>query len=254
VLILLPPSETKRVGGVPGTKLDLSLLRFPQLKQLRATMVSAVRELARDTDATVSALKLGPTQRGEVAHNRAVTTSATMPAVDRYTGVVFDALDASSLPDQSRAYLDDHLVIHSAILGPVGALDPIPAYRLSHDSRVPGIRLKRHWAPTVSSVLTAHPGLILDARSEGYAALGPLHDATRSVFLRVVTTGDDGRRRALNHFNKHAKGALVRELALSQAQIESTGDVIQWGARHGFHFANGVGVGPGGIPEIELVI
>jgi cytoplasmic iron level regulating protein YaaA (DUF328/UPF0246 family) len=254
MLILLPPSETKRVGGEEGTKLDYARLRFPELRRPRRTMVRAVQELARDTDAAALALRLGPTQRGEVAHNRAVARSATMPAVDRYTGVLFDALGASSLPPSARAYLAEHVVIHSAILGPVGALDPIPTYRLSHDSRIPGLRLKQHWAAASTTALASHPGLILDARSEAYAALGPVPSLETSVFLRVITETQDGKRRALNHFNKHAKGELVRELALSLCVLDSVDGLVEWGANRGIRLQRGAGAGPGGVHELELVV
>jgi cytoplasmic iron level regulating protein YaaA (DUF328/UPF0246 family) len=217
-------------------------------------MVRAVQALARDADAAALALRLGPTQLGEVAHNRAVTRSATMPAVDRYTGVLFDALDASSLPPNARAYLAEHVVIHSAILGPVGALDPIPTYRLSHDSRIPGLRLKQHWAAASTMALASHSGLILDARSEAYAALGPVPGRASSVFLRVVTETQDGRRRALNHFNKHAKGELVRELALSLCILDSVDSLVEWGASRGIRLQHGTGTGPGGMRELELVV
>jgi len=254
MLILLPPSETKRVGGEDGTKLDYTRLRFPELHGPRRAMVRAVQDLARDADAAVAALRLGPTQHAEVEHNRAVTRSATMPAVDRYTGVLFDAIHAATLPPSARAYLAEHVVIHSAILGPVGALDPIPAYRLSHDSRIPGLRLKQHWAAASTAVLASHAGLILDARSEAYAALGPVPSGPRSVFLRVVTDANDGKRRALNHFNKHAKGALVRELSLSLCVPDSVEELIDWGVNRGIRLEHGAGTDPGGMHELELVV
>ena len=61
-----------------------------------------------------------------------------MPAIDRYTGVLFDALDAPSLDADAREFARETVVVHSALFGLVGALDEIPAYRLSHDSRLPG--------------------------------------------------------------------------------------------------------------------
>ena len=54
--------------------------------------------------------------------------------------------------------------------------------------------------------------MILDLRSEGYVDLGPAPARADSVFVRVVSVEDDGRRRALNHFNKHAKGRFTRAL------------------------------------------
>ena len=88
------------------------------------------------------ALKLEPRQAAEVERNRRLRDAPTMPAIDRYTGVLFDALDASTLSTEARAFAATTVVVHSALFGLVGALDPIPAYRLSHDSRVPGVRLR----------------------------------------------------------------------------------------------------------------
>ncbi|WP_308468257.1 YaaA family protein [Rathayibacter soli] len=254
MLILLPPSETKRDGGTEGSKLDYRQLRYGQLNRLRRTTVRALRELARDREASIAALSLGPTQHGEVEHNRSVTRSRTRPAVDRYTGVLFDALDAQTLPSEARAYLGRNVVVHSALLGPVGALDAIPAYRMSHDSRLPGIRLKSHWAESIASALAAETGLILDARSEAYARLGPAPRRATAAFLRVVTTDGTGRRRALNHFNKHAKGALVRVLAQAGVEFESVEHLVACAAQHGFRLEPGVGKGPGELDELCLIV
>lgn len=231
MLILLPPSETKWPGGAPGTRLTLSALRYPELTDARRATLDAVAALAHDHEEAVAALKLGPRQHHEVAKNRVLETSEVLPAAERYTGVLYDALDAASLPEAARAHLGRHVVIHSAILGPVGALDPIPDYRLSHDSRLPGRRLKAVWADAAAAALAGEAGLVLDARSQGYAALGP---APHAVRLEVVAEGADGRRRALNHFNKHAKGELARAVALSGETPGSVAELIDWGAAHGF--------------------
>ena len=231
MLILLPPSETKRAGGEPASRLDLARLRFPMLTDARRTVLRAVRDLAHDHEASVAALKLGPTQHHEVAKNRVLEESALLPAADRYTGVLYDALEAATLPEHARAHLGRHVVVHSAVLGPIGALDGIPDYRLSHDSRLPGLRLKTVWATPVADALAGETGLVLDARSQGYAALGP---APHGVWLEVVAEDAGGRRRALNHFNKHAKGELARALALSGENPDSAEELVEWGAAHGF--------------------
>ncbi|KQX06510.1 MULTISPECIES: YaaA family protein [unclassified Leifsonia] len=233
MLILLPPSETKRDGGA-GARLDVASLAFPRLAPQRRSLIRALRSLARDTEASVTALKLGRTQLGEVARNRAITTSATMPVIDRYTGVVFDALDARSLTESERAFAHAHLVVHSALLGPVAALDGVPAYRMSHDSRLPELSLKKHWGDAIARQLRPVSGLILDLRSEGYAALGPAPERAESVYLRVLTEGDDGRRRALNHFNKHAKGAFTRAVLQAGIDFSSVDELREWAASAGW--------------------
>jgi cytoplasmic iron level regulating protein YaaA (DUF328/UPF0246 family) len=247
VLVLLPPSETKRDGGATGSRLDLDLLAFPELTEERRTVVGAVADLARDPEAAARALKLGPRQAGEVERNRVVASSPTMPALLRYTGVLYDPVGADSLDAAQLAFAGRHVAVHSALLGPVRATDPIPAYRLSHDSRVPGIRMKAHWVASVRRVLEGIPGLVLDLRSEGYAALGPRPGHADSAVVRVVARGEDGTVRALNHFNKKAKGELVRALILAGRDLGSVAELLDW--------ADGAGIelSRGGAGELVLV-
>lgn len=246
MLILLPPSETKRDGGDESRALDLAALSFPTLTRQRREAIAAVRRVSKSVSSATGALRLGPTQRFEIDRNRRLGSSPTLPAIDRYTGVLYDGLDAASLDTDARRFLFETVVIHSALFGLVGAGDPIPAYRFSHDSRVPGLSLGRHWRGTISAAIAQHPGLILDLRSEMYADLGPAPD--RAVFLRVVTRDASGTRRALNHFNKKAKGELVRALARSGVQFGTADELVAWGSRAGWVFEVGA---PG---ELDLVV
>ncbi|WP_353827427.1 YaaA family protein [Agromyces sp. SYSU T0242] len=251
MLVILPPSETKRDGG-EAPPIGLASLAFPALRDARETALAAVGDLAADGEAMMRALKLGPRQAGEVERNRMLRRAPTMPAMDRYTGVLYDALDAPSLGDDARAYGAEHVVVHSALLGLVGAGDRIPAYRLSHDSRLPGIRLKALWREPIRSVLGAYDGLVIDLRSEGYVELGPAPDRDDSVYLRVVSIDDGGRRRALNHFNKRAKGLFTRALVESRPVLETRADLLDWAGGAGFRLEAGT-TRTSAPDELELV-
>ncbi|MBB5618841.1 peroxide stress protein YaaA [Microcella frigidaquae] len=222
---LLPPSETKRDGGAGGP-LALERLSFAGLTDARRTVLEAVEALARDPEAAARALKLSAkAAAAEVPRNRALRTSPTMPAIERYTGVLYDALAVADWATDARARASEHLLVHSALFGLLGADDPVPAYRLSHDSRLPGLRLRAHWAAAAAAVLESLPGPLIDLRSEGYAELGPLPDRPDALFVRVVAIGDDGVARALNHFNKKGKGEFLRAL-LSAGPVPSTVDEL----------------------------
>lgn len=237
--ILLPPSETKRAGG-DGPPLDLDVLALPGLRSHRLRVVEVLVDLSRDEDAARRVLKLSARQVGDIAHNRTLQSAPTMPAVDRYTGVLFDALDASSLTAASRRWLGSHVWIHSAPLGPVGALDPIPAYRLAAGASLPGMpALRRHWAEaTTAAIAEEKPSFVLDLRSEAYAALGPVPETVSSAYVRVVVD-DDGGSRALNHFNKKSKGLLVRALAEDRPRIQSERGLHAWALTHGLTLRDG---------------
>ncbi|AMM21149.1 hypothetical protein AX769_14650 [Frondihabitans sp. PAMC 28766] len=225
MLFLLPPSETKRDGGVEGSSLDFDVLSFPALNRPRRSVVAALVRLSRDVDASLVALKISDRLRFEVERNRALRGSETLPALERYTGVVYDPIGAAALSQEATAWAGEHVAIQSALFGLVGALDPIPAYRLSHDSRLPGVSLAKTWAAPVARALVLRGAPVVDLRSEAYVDLGPAPPG--SAYARIVSDAD-GRRRALNHFNKKTKGTLVSRLVESRPELASVGDFVDW--------------------------
>lgn len=223
--ILLPPSETKHPGGA-GDPLAFETFALAELTAHREAVADALIALAADPAEARRILKLSERQLGDIEHNAALRTAPTMAAIDRYTGVLFDALDAASLDARTRRWLGDHVWIHSAPFGPIGALDAIPIYRLAAGTSLrPVAPLRRHWADATSAAIAKDaPTFLLDLRSEAYVALGPVPEEVRSAYVRVVT--EHGR--ALNHFNKKAKGELVRALAVDRPRIRTVDDLSRW--------------------------
>ena len=240
MLVLLPPSETKRSGGGVAA-LRLESLAFPQLTAQREGVLEALAALSADAPTAARVLGLGATQLDEVEVNALVRASPTLAAIDRYTGVLYDALGAASLDAPARRWLGANVLIHTAPLGPVGALDRIPAYRLGASVSLPGAPpLRRVWsAPVTQALADLSPRFVLDLRSEAYAALGPVPASVASAYVRVVSEGPDGAVRALNHFNKHAKGALVRRLAESRPRISSRAGFLKWASAVGLRVQAG---------------
>lgn len=228
--ILLPPSETKRAGG-SGAPVAPECFALPSLAAQRDAVVSALVTLAADRNAAQRVLKLSERQLGDIDHNASLRSSPTMAAIDRYTGVLYDALDPASLDAVARRWLNGHVWIHSAPFGPIAALDAIPMYRLSAGASLPGIApLRRHWArATTAAMAQEAPSFVLDLRSEAYVALGPVPASVSSAYVRVVT--DEGR--ALNHFNKKAKGELVRALAIDRPRAQTFGGLQKWATTRG---------------------
>ncbi len=245
MLLLLPPSETKREGGADAATLDLSRLSFPVLAPQRRAVLAATRRLARNLTTMADVLRLGPSQHFELIRNRTLGSSPTMPAIERYTGVLYDALDVLTLSASERAFLDEHVAIHSALFGVLGAADPIPAYRLSYDTRLPELSLKKTWREPIGRLLARRDDLVIDLRSEGYAQLGP---APGAHYLRVMAEASDGRRRALNHFNKRGKGEFVRAIVRSGIDHPSVESLLVWAA------ANGIALSVAASGELELVV
>jgi uncharacterized protein len=221
VLVLLPPSETKRTGG-DGAPLDLAALTAPELTPVRSRLTTALVELAADPPAARAALGLSPAQDDEVARNAALLTSPTLPALQRYTGVLYDALDVGSLTRAQRRRADARLAVGSALFGLLRAGDPVPAYRLSAGSALPGLPpLRELWRPALGPVLAGVDDLVVDLRSGAYTALAPVPGA---VTVRVETTRADGSRAVVSHSSKAHRGRVARLLTTTTGE---PGDVVR---------------------------
>jgi cytoplasmic iron level regulating protein YaaA (DUF328/UPF0246 family) len=232
VIVLLPPSETKRDGG-DGPPLRLDALSSPELGPLRATLVDELIELAADRPAARRALGISAAQDGEIDRNAALLNAPSMPAIERYTGVLYDALDVESLRGAAASRARARLAVGSALFGLLRAEDAVPAYRLSAGSKLPGCAtLASRWRPVLEPVLAriAADELIVDLRSGSYAALGRLPGA---VDVDVVAEHDDGRRTVVSHFNKAHKGRLARVLAASRSEPNDAAAVAALARRAG---------------------
>jgi cytoplasmic iron level regulating protein YaaA (DUF328/UPF0246 family) len=216
VLVLLPPSETKRAGG-DGAPLTPAALSFPELEPLRKELLDELVELARDVPASRAALGLSPRQDHEITRNTALWTSPTLPALHRYTGVLYEALDVGSLRGAAAARAQERLVVGSALFGLLRATDPVPAYRVSAGSALPGRpTLAARWRPLLDPVLAAvsEGETVVDLRSGSYAALGRVPGA---VTVNVLAERADGSRLVVSHANKSVKGQVARVLAVTRA-------------------------------------
>jgi len=224
VLVLLPPSEGKADGGT-GPALDLDALSFPALTPTRERLVQALTRAARtDPESLRRALGLSPGQAGEVAKDAELLTSRTLPALRRYTGVVYDNLGYASLHGPAKRRANSSLVVASALFGLLRPTDRVPAYRLSGATSVPGLgSLVTLWRPVLEPELASRTGLVVDLRSGAYAALGRVPQAVQVRVLRE----HEGRRSVVSHDNKWTKGLLTR--ALCEHGARSVDDVAELG-------------------------
>lgn len=221
MLVLLPPSEGKADGG-RGAPLDLTRLSHPALHPVRARLVEALGSLARSDPTGLQAVLACPA--GEVEKNAALTTAPTLPAMRRYTGVVYEALSYSTLSPGGRRRANGSLRVASALFGLLAPTDPIPAYRLSGGTSLPGVgSLATVWRAVLEPELATHRGLVVDLRSGAYATLARVPHAVEVRVLREA----DGRRTVVSHDNKHTKGRLTR--ALCEHGARTVGDVAAAG-------------------------
>jgi len=218
MLFLLPPSETKRSGG--GTL---------NIQQVALTFggLNKAREVAMDA--------LG---------DDSLLTAPTMRAIDRYTGTLYSAIHGRGLKGTPTAENNlteaeilrakTSVLIQSALFGLIPATDLIPQYKVSAGKSLNGLNLKPLWAEAHMAIWPRlSNGVIIDLRSKAYAEMAPIPEQVEHFTVAVEVEYPDGTRRSLNHFNKKAKGQLVRAALTAKKAPETLADLKSCAKRVG---------------------
>lgn len=100
-------------------------------------------------------------------------------------------------------------------------------------------------SPPVADLVSADRAVI-DLRSKEYARRDPIPDGGWT--LRVVSEGEDGRRLAVSHWNKHHKGVFVGALVRARPWVNTVPGLLRWSAEAGFRLER---IAPG---HLDLVV
>ena len=219
--ILLPPSEAKLPGG-RGRPIGN---RPGPLEQPRQQVQHALTELLADPVAAAAALQLPPSvAEAALGLNRAVATGPTMPAIRRYTGIVYAGLDVAGLSAKARQLANQRLLIFSGLFGVLRATEPVPAYRVPAHAVLPGLGMvASFWRRQLTEPLAGpladllgRRGPIVDLRSTDYAAMWQPAPGSalgrRLLTVRVLSRRPGGEYGVISYQSKLAKGRLAAVL------------------------------------------
>ena len=213
-LILIPPSEGKALGGEydPWTT-DPSDATAPLREGLRKMFGVKGDALTRTVDA-----------------NSSLDDAPTLPAIERYEGVLYQHLDAPSLGKRARRTLDSQVRILSGLWGFVTPSELIPDYRLKMSTSLPGLgKLSTWWREVVTEALVAErrPDCeVWNLLPQEHAAAWDPPTRTHELTAVFLQPGKDGALKPVAHWNKALKGSLVAHL-VSNPAVEP-GDLTEW--------------------------
>ena len=208
--LLLPPSEGKAASGDPGQPWAPASGQFgAHLGVRRAQVAAALAELGGGTEKLlgVGGAHLARAQEA----NEHLVGAPSLPAAQRYTGVVWDALDLASMRAPLRRRAGASIAVVSGLLGVVGFDDPTPDYRLKMGaSLAPFGKLSTWWRPAVSAAIDgwAAGRYIVDLLPNEHRAAWVPGDDLQGVSVGFVERSG----KVAGHDAKAAKGRLARYL------------------------------------------
>ncbi|HJW34580.1 MAG TPA: peroxide stress protein YaaA [Holophagaceae bacterium] len=193
-LILLAPSEDKAPGGKPGLLAETPAQRWVREK-LHELVVHAPEAAQRKAFDVKEALLEKAKAEALALHGPV----PQLPALKRYTGVAFGALDAATLPKSAWK----RVWVLSNLRGLVRGDEPVPPYKLKL-SGLPG--LKAHWQKALPPLLAELP--------EGavWALLPNEHADFLKGWDRPRHTAEivDAKGKTISHWSKLYRGKLAR--------------------------------------------
>lgn len=230
MLVLLPPSEGK-TAPTTGDPFNLSLLEpfAGELYAARETVLHALGKISSLPNA-LELLGVGSSLTAEVAANTQLAQSLAAPAYQVYSGVLYESGRIAQRGTCYQPRSDFAVMVQSALFGFVDLASPIPAYRLSMDTKLGELgSLATWWKAQLTPLLTdlSHQ-VIVDCRSGSYIKAWPGLESTQTshTLLRVnVVRERAGKRTVVSHNAKKFRGILAGAL-LEQAAADSVADSV----------------------------
>lgn len=218
LMMLIPPSEGKKVGGTPK---PCSLWNEDVL-----TMIEKLNQVNDASWSNILGVK-GKALAHAIEANQRLKSAPTMPAIERYTGVVYNAIDYASMSSTAQCFFNQHVRIVSALFGLVAPQDFIPEYKLKIDK----LGADKYWRPVLAQQLN-HVS-VLDLLPQAHRKAVKYSQGCAIDFLIIK----NGKNKPAGHQGKHIKGRFIRWVCEHKAT-----DPDQW--RHfneeGFAWQDGV--------------
>ena len=200
--ILIPPSEGK--SKVKPTKTLFSKTNFRFEREVN--QVVRLLELIDDED--LRSVYGTSAEKALMFHrqNQDIFNSPCAPAIERYTGVVYEHIGWSTLSEKAKDYMEKYIYIFSGLFGLLTPKTPIPDYKLKMNV----LSLQHHWCPFLTEALQ-NEKVIIDLLPQVHRkAYNPNKGNVIPVDFLIL---NKGKKSAAGHFGKAVKGEFIRYMA-----------------------------------------
>lgn len=141
------------------------------------------------------------------------SSSLSKQAIKLYQGVAFEQINLDIYNQKQKQYLDNHLIILSAMYGALKPNDYISPYRLDMTMRPEGINLYEYWQDDINNLFKDEDTIINLASNEFSKMLKPLKD--KLITIDFKDEDKNGKLKTISYNAKKARGEMVHQLTLN---------------------------------------
>ena len=200
--ILIPPSEGKTKAKPTNILFSDTNFRFER----EVSQVVRLLELIDDED--LRSVYGTSAEKALMFHrqNQDIFNSPCAPAIERYTGVVYEHIDWPSISNTAKDYMEKNVLIFSGLFGLLSPKTPIPDYKLKMNV----LSLQHHWNPILTKVLNDEK-MVVDLLPQVHRkAYTPNKNNVTFIDFLIL---NKGKKSAAGHFGKAVKGEFIRYIA-----------------------------------------
>jgi len=205
--ILLAPAETKKEGG-ESTPYNKGNFFFKEFIPTRDLIVQNYETLLETSSLEEISKWFGLKNLKECEkYKKSVLTKPTMKAIERYTGVAFDALEYPNLENNAKKYCDENIILFSNLFGPLRADDLIPDYKFKQGAELASINVIKEYKAVIKEPLDNYLGEeVVDLRAGFYDKF--YKPTTNTITYKFLKDG-----KVVSHWAKFYRGNIVKQLA-----------------------------------------
>ncbi|QWB99754.1 YaaA family protein [Mycoplasmatota bacterium] len=138
----------------------------------------------------------------------------TKKALNLYQGVAFEQIQSDEYNELDFDYLNKHLIILSAMFGPIKANSYIFPYRLDMTIKPQNINLYQYWDETIDKVFKDED-LIINLASKEFSQMLKNYKE-KMITIDFLEENIDGQLKTISYNAKKARGKMVNELVLNK--------------------------------------
>ena len=200
--ILIPPSEGKAKVKASNTLFCNTKFKFER----EVNQVVRLLELIGDED--LRSVYGTSAEKALLFHrqNQDIFNSPCAPAIERYTGVVYEHINWNTLSNKAQKYMENNVIIFSGLFGLLNPQTLIPDYKLKMNV----LSLQHHWNPIITASLKDEK-MIVDLLPQVHRkAYTP--NKENVIFVDFLIQ-NKGKKSAAGHFGKAVKGEFIRYMS-----------------------------------------